>query len=224
MRRRSALLALLAALLAAAAAYPTAASASGDNAAVAINTKDNSSKFQFKFSLRNEAGDVVDNANAAYAYASCAYCDSTAIAIQIVLVSSHPSTFTPTNVSLSLNDQCSFCLTFSYAYQIVRQTDGPVRFTGTGHHQLNAIKHQIDDLKKQALTPDDLNTQLDAYVAQIKTILDTQLVPRGPGEPSNPPAPFTDTASVPATGPQPAGEYTGGAQAFMGGLAAATTP
>ncbi len=224
MRRRPALLVLLAALLAAAAAYPTAALAHGDNTVVAINTHDNSSQFKFRFDIRDEHDDVVDNANVAYAYASCEYCDSTAIAIQIVLVSSSPSTVTPTNLSLSLNEECSFCTTFSYAYQIVRGTNGPMRFTHTGRHQLDAIKHQIDDLKKQALTPDQLNGQLDAYVAQIKTILDTQLVPRGHGHPPSPPAPFTDTANLPATGPEPGGEHTGGAQAFMGGLAAATMP
>jgi len=215
---------MLATLLAAAAAYPTAALASGDNAAVAINTHDNSSTFAFKFGIRQEAGDVVDNTNVSFAYASCAYCDSSAIAIQIVLVSSHPSTVMPINLAYALNDNCSFCATFTYAYQIVRGTNGPVLFTGTGRSQIEAINKQIRGLKKEALTPDDLNARLDGYVGQMKSILDTELVPRGPGELENDPATVTDNAEFAPSGPDPTGMYTGGAQTFTGALGAATAP
>jgi len=224
MRRPAALLVTIAALFAAVAAYPVAASAGGDNAVVAINTRDDSSKFKFKFSVRNEGGDIVDNANVAFAYASCERCDSTAIAIQIVLVSSHPTTVTPTNLAYSVNENCSFCVSYAGAWQIVRGTDGPVRFTSDGRKQIEAIEHDIRDLKKQALTPDQVNSQLEAYVDQIHGILDTQLVPRGPGEPDNDPAALTDTADLDTPSTDPAGEYTGGVQEFMGALAAATTP
>jgi putative peptide zinc metalloprotease protein len=219
-----ALLVTIAALFAAAASYATAAYAGGDNAAVAINTRDDSSKFKFKFSVRNEAGDVVDNQNVAIAYASCERCDSTAIAIQIVLVSSHPSTVTPANVAFSLNENCSFCTSYAGAWQIVRGTDGPVRFTGDGRRQIEGIEHEIRDLKKQALTPDALDARLGTYVDEVRGILDTELVPRGPGEPENDPAALTDSADLAAPGSNPAGEYTGGVQDFMGALAAATTP
>jgi len=224
MRRPAAILATIAALFAAVAAYPTAASAGGDNAAVAINTRDDSSKFAFKFSVRNEAGDVVDNANVAFAYASCEQCDSTAIAIQIVLARNGASTVTPTNLAFSLNENCSLCVTYAGAWQIVRGTDGPVRFTGEGRREIEAVEKQIRDLKKQALTPDALDAQLKAYVDQIRGILATALVPRGPGEPENDPAAVTDAADLGAPIAAPAGEYTAGVQDFMGALAAATTP
>ena len=45
--------------------------AGGDNAAVAINTRDGSSLFRLAFKIRRVAGDIVDNQNAAVAYARC---------------------------------------------------------------------------------------------------------------------------------------------------------
>ena len=57
-----------------------------DNAAVAINTTDNSSVFDLAFSIRDVMNGVVDQTNTAVAYASCNSCRSVAIAIQIVLV------------------------------------------------------------------------------------------------------------------------------------------
>jgi hypothetical protein len=72
-RRLLLLLALLLALLLplAAPGQARAEDGGGDNAAVAINTKDGSSLFKFAFSIKKVLGEVVDNTNAAVAYASC---------------------------------------------------------------------------------------------------------------------------------------------------------
>lgn len=58
----------------------------GDNLAQAVNEEDGSSVFDFAFSIRRVAGEVVDEQNLAVAYASCVECQTVAIALQIVLV------------------------------------------------------------------------------------------------------------------------------------------
>ncbi len=68
---------------------------SGDNAAQAINEKAGSSVFDFAFSIRRVAGDVVDEQNSAVAYGSCVECQTVAIALQIVLVEGVPDSVTP---------------------------------------------------------------------------------------------------------------------------------
>ena len=58
----------------------------GDNAAVAINTKDGATVFKVAFAIRHVMNGVVDQTNGAVAYASCTDCTTVAIAIEIVLV------------------------------------------------------------------------------------------------------------------------------------------
>jgi putative peptide zinc metalloprotease protein len=175
---------LLAFLLAAGLALVQAgpATAGGDNAAIAINTKDGSSLFRLAFSIRKVAGDVVDNQNAAVAYSKCQRCKTTAIAIQIVLVTGTPSTVTPTNVAVAVNENCTLCETFASAYQFALSTGGPVRFTPEGRQELAAIRKALRDLRNEDLSPAELQTSVKALMGRLRTVLATQLVPTAPGD------------------------------------------
>jgi putative peptide zinc metalloprotease protein len=153
--------------------------ASGDNAAIAINTKDGASVFKFAFSIRNVAGEVVDETNAAVAYSSCEQCETTAIAIQIVLVTGSPSVVTPQNLAIAVNENCTLCETFAGAYQIVLGTGGPVRFTGEGRRRIAEITRSIRRLRREDLSPAELKARLDTLVADLKEVLQTELVPVG---------------------------------------------
>src|SRR5438552_268701 len=104
MRRRLGYVLALAAVAgtAAVAAFlrtPGAAHAAGDNVAVAINTQDGRSVFRVRMSIVRANGDVVTSANTAFAYASCTDCETTAIALQVVLVTNNASVITPTNLA-----------------------------------------------------------------------------------------------------------------------------
>jgi putative peptide zinc metalloprotease protein len=98
----------------------------GANCAVAVNTTDGASIFKLAFAIRHVAGDVVDQQNVAVAYSSCTDCRTVAIAIEIVLVDGSPSTVTPENVAVSLNENCSLCTSFAAAYQFVVGTGEPM--------------------------------------------------------------------------------------------------
>lgn len=183
---RRLLLILLAALAAVALALAAPGGARGDdenegrpqdNAAIAINTKDGSSLFRLAFSIRRVAGDVVDHQNVAFAYASCESCRTTAIAIQIVLVESSPSVVTPVNVAIALNENCTLCQTFASAYQFVVGTGGPVRFTAEGRREFAQIRRELRALRKEDLTPAELDARIQPLMERVKLVLDTQLVP-----------------------------------------------
>jgi putative peptide zinc metalloprotease protein len=152
---------------------------SGDNAAIAINTKSGSSLFKFAFSIREVAGDVVDQTNTAVAYASCEECQTTAIAIQVVLVTGDPSVVTPQNLAVAVNENCTLCETFAGAYQIVLGTGGPVRFTDEGRRRISEIRREIRRLRKEDLSPPELKAQLDTLVGELREVLRTELRPRG---------------------------------------------
>jgi putative peptide zinc metalloprotease protein len=172
---------IAAALLAAgfSAARPTFAHA-GDNAAIAINTKDGATVFRIAFAIRHVMGDVVDTTNAAVAYSSCTDCATVAIAIEIVLIQDNASVITPTNIAIAINELCSLCVTVAEAYQFVLTTGGAVHFDAEGNKTLAEIKNRLERLKHANLTIADLQAELDGIQAQIADVLANHLVRAGP--------------------------------------------
>jgi putative peptide zinc metalloprotease protein len=161
-------------------AVPLAAPAyAGDTTAVAINTKDGFDVFKLAFQIRRATGDVVDNGNAAVAYASCTSCQTVAIAIQVVLISGDASTVAPENLALAYNEDCSLCQTLASAYQFVLTAEGNVHFTAEGNQRLADIRKALLDLKKSDLTIDEIQTKLDALMDELADVLTNDLVPAG---------------------------------------------
>jgi putative peptide zinc metalloprotease protein len=176
----------------------------GTNSAIAVNTKDGSSLFKFAFDMRTVADGVVDQTNAAIAYASCNACKTVAVAIQIVFVTQAASVQTPTNVALAVNDQCTGCQTLATAYQFIVPTDGPVHFTKDGRKGLRYIITQVRALGRSELDVFEIQSRIDGLMKQLQAILSTQLV-RGPPEgdehqnDGNEPSPTTDATSPTST-------------------------
>jgi putative peptide zinc metalloprotease protein len=177
-----------------------------DNAAIAVVTNDQKSVFRFAFKIKPVSGDVVDQYNLAAAYASCTDCRATAIAIEIVLVEGSPHVFTPQNIALAINNQCTRCASYAGAYQIVSQHDGPVHFTAAGRGEIQQVRSEIRSLKKETITPFEIQARLDPLVAELQHVVDTELVP-GAGQDgdvngtdgedgSNPETPVPDGASA----------------------------
>jgi putative peptide zinc metalloprotease protein len=160
----------------------SAAHASGDNAAVAVNTKDGASIFRLAFSVRQVADSVVDNGNAAVAYASCTDCQTVALAFEVVLVRSDVDVFTPTNVAIAENVDCTACTTYASATQIVLPISGPVVLSSDGRDRLHELFKSLQELGKsdQPLDVDALNTQVQAASAELLDIFMHDLVAVGP--------------------------------------------
>ena len=193
----------LAALVAAAAwgVGPVFAQSTGsDNGAVAVNTRDNSFVFQFAFKVTRAGGDVVDAANGAAAVASCSYCETVAVAIQVVLVTGDPSTFTPTNVALAYNQGCNECTTLADAFQFVFGTGGlPAHLTAAGNRQLADIRRQYELLRQSSLPPDELQAKIVALANEVYQVFSTQLVTGPAATAGQQTAPTTSTVPSPST-------------------------
>jgi putative peptide zinc metalloprotease protein len=177
--------AALVAALGLAAVKPAAAlaeSAGGDTAAVAVNTKDGASIFKLAFAIKRVAGDVVDNSNAAVAFASCSNCRTVAISIQIVLVTDNPSTVTPQNLALAMNQKCTACETLATAYQFVFSTHGPVRFTQAGRKEIHVILQKLRDLRDSTEPVDQVQAEVDALMKRLALVLKNELVNVGKDE------------------------------------------
>lgn len=177
--RRRLFVPLLALALALSLAAP--ALAAKDNAAIAINNEDGSSLFRFAFDIHRTMNSVIDETNIALSYASCEGCQTVAVAIQIVLVSSSPDSVVPENVAISINEECVSCETMASAYQFVVGTGGKTKLDKAGRKQIKDIRKAFYDLAKEAeggtLTNAQIEARLIPLVDQIKSVLDTNVVP-----------------------------------------------
>ena len=180
--------AAVAVIAALALAVPAAASpalAAKDNAAIAINTKDGSSLFRFAFSVHRTMNQVIEETNIAVAYASCEACQTVAIAIQIVIVSSDPDAIAPQNVAFSINEQCISCDTMADAYQFVVGGSG-FELTKEGRKRIKEIRKAFYDLAKEAekegLTNAEIRERLLPLVEEIRVVLSDHVVPADTSE------------------------------------------
>lgn len=159
----------------------TAAHASGDNVAVAVNTDDGASVFRLAFSIKRVADSVVDNGNGAVAYASCTDCQTVALAFQVVLVRSDVDVFTPENVAIAENVDCTACTTYASATQIVLPIEGPAVLTQEGQQRLHDLYKSLQDLEKSdaPIDVDTLNATVQAANAELLSIFTEELRPVG---------------------------------------------
>ncbi len=151
-----------------------------DNTAIAINTKDGADLFRLAFSIdRLVTGEKDDPDNAAVAYSSCNACETTAIAIQFVIMTTPPEgEFSPTNLAIAINDQCQSCETVALAYQTIIFTDGPVKLSKEGKEQVKDIVDQLRALEDQDLPPAELDARTDTLVDQLGQVLNEELEPK----------------------------------------------
>jgi putative peptide zinc metalloprotease protein len=154
--------------------------AGGDTAAIAINTKDGADIFRIAFAIKRAMGDVVDNGNAAVAYASCTDCQTVAVSIQVVLLMNDPSVVTPTNLAIAINEECTLCETLASAYQVILSTDGPVRFTAEGHREIAAIRRELLAMRNAGLTIEEILIRLDGLMDRFFRVLMEEMVDTGP--------------------------------------------
>ena len=205
-----AVLALPTALIISAASSASADDAPGGDStsAVAVNTEDGASLFRLAFSIRQVADGLVDQDNSAYALASCADCQTVALAFQVVLVNGDADTVVPENRAVAYNDECVDCLTYASATQVILGYDGPVRFTADGRRRLHALRQSLLELETRIaeLSPAELQASVSAAKAELLAILDEELVEAGSAA-TGPDEPAT-TTSLPSTTTTTAGSTT----------------
>jgi putative peptide zinc metalloprotease protein len=180
--------------------------AGGDTTAIAINTKDGKDIFRIAFAIKRAMGDVVDNTNAAVAFASCTDCQTVAVSIQVVLMMNDPSIVTPTNLAIAINQECTLCETLASAYQVILTTDGPVKFTPEGRQEIATISRELRAMRHTGSTIAEILTRLDELMDRFFRVLMEEIVEVGPPESgSETAAPSTGEESSPSdtTSPSP---------------------
>lgn len=139
--------------------------------------------FDLALGLRENDSDTVDESNDATAYATCDECRAIAIAFQVVIVQSRPSTVVPQNVALAVNEACSGCSSLAIAHQFVVGKGQPARITKSGRRQLRAVAGDLLALERsyKRYTDAEIQARADRDAAKVRAILDAELVPVGGG-------------------------------------------
>ena len=189
----------------------------GDNLALAVNTVDGSSIIEFALSLIFSDGGTVDNANAAYALASCMECLTVAIAFQVVVILDSDNDIIPENVAAAINVACAACVTQAVALQLIVTLDEPLSEAEMA--RLEELWAELELLQRKAdkLPLDELYAQLAILQAEVDQLLDEAAAdddssdelgaaddPDAALEPSDPPVTDEPTESpTPSSSPSP---------------------
>src|SRR3954447_14926822 len=197
----------------------------GDNQAMSIVTTDGGTAYHVAFALVWANGDTADNANTAYAFASCVRCVAVAIAFQVVVVVGDAHVVTPENVAEAISYNCISCVTAALAVQLVLQV--PDQLSAAAMAALNRLWAQIMAWSKhlEGLTFAQIQAQLQHFETQIIAIIKPELVAAGAGATATPGAGGSASPSPGAT-TAPGAEPTATATATDGstGSSASSSP
>jgi putative peptide zinc metalloprotease protein len=199
----------------------------GDNQAMAVATKDNSTVYDVAFALVYADKDTVLNKNEAYAFADCKNCVAVAVAFQVVLIVGDAHVVAPENISAAVGYNCIRCVTAALAIQL--DVSIPGRPDASTTARLNALWAKIRAFGNhlKGLTFAEIHAKLVAFEKKILAIV--QPYARTTASPtigaSSPPA----GGSSPAAPGAPAGASTtpagsSAAQSSSEPAAQSTTP
>jgi hypothetical protein len=119
------------------------------------------------------AGDTVTSANIATAVnAGCVGCHSTAVAVQVLIVSGNPSTFTPGNVAGASNGGCDSCGAYAYARQHWIQTTKGAHLSGEGQLRVAMLRQEISNAAASILPSDAATDPLLTRDFALDALLD----------------------------------------------------
>lgn len=143
----------------------------GDNQAMAIATRDNSTVYDVAFALVYADQDTVLNKNEAYAFASCKKCVAVAVAFQVVLVVGDAHVVAPQNISAAVSYNCIRCVTAALAIQL--DVSIPSRPDASTAAALQALWAKIQAFGKhlRGLTFSQIRDKLIAYEKQILSVV-----------------------------------------------------
>jgi putative peptide zinc metalloprotease protein len=172
----------------------------GDNQAFAENTTDRSAVYDVAIAMVWVTGeDPVLNTNEAYAFASCADCVTVAVAFQVVVIVGDADVIVPQNLAGAVNYECFDCITAAIASQLVVTVDSM-----PGAEQQVALADIWDQVGAFAdsiptLPLAEVLTRLEAYKAEIVSVLESTAAPPAPS-PTAVPSPTPTATAVAAPG------------------------
>ena len=190
-----------------------------DNQAVAVADEDGETVYDVAFALIWADGTApVQTDNEAYALASCEGCTAVAVAFQVVLVVGEGASLAPANIAVAASADCTSCLTWSTAVQLLVTLDGPLGAEATARLEelWREVMAYAADLGSLPL--DEIQARLTSFEERVLAIVEDDQGPLAPTPTSSPtgtasasgsPTPTTSSTTTPSTGSSPSTSPTG---------------
>jgi hypothetical protein len=156
-----------------------------NNVVVAETSEDGATRVRSMLQVSTAGGPSVTSANiAAAASTACTGCSTTAVAVQVVLVSGTPSYFAPANFAGAVNAGCSSCGAFAYAWQYVPQVSRTVTLSPEARQRLADLRAAIADTAaaydpKVVEDAIAMDAALDKLTAELKSVVDEAIAGAG---------------------------------------------
>jgi len=153
-----------------------AAAGGGNNVVIVNNTGDAQTASRASARVSYDAADTVANTNTAIADSSaCTGCETVAVAMQVVIVETSPSTFVPANVAAATNGGCTSCVTEAYAFQHIVQPATPVTLSANAQQQLAELRSDASTIAASDVSFAERQAELQAVFDQMVNIVDTEM-------------------------------------------------
>ena len=173
---------------------------SQDAHAIVVNHGDDRYRYALTLKIVQVSGDVIDPQNAAVAVAAnCTDCETVAISLEGVLVYGDPSVFAPENIALAYNENCTNCQTLAAAYQEVVQSSDRVRISGEGRQQIASIRQDLESLRQENLTLQQIDDRVNADAGALLQVLRNDVFPVGKPSSASPSASSSSSSGGSAT-------------------------
>jgi hypothetical protein len=152
-----------------------------NNVVIAQTTADGSSLVRSGTQVSQTGGRSVASSNIADATATaCTGCDSTAVAVQVVLATGDIQYYTPGNAATAATAGCDSCGAFAYAWQYVLQVSRPVMLSAAAQQEIAQLRDEIASTAA-SIAPDsiaddqELQAELDSLTPQLKAVVDGEV-------------------------------------------------
>ena len=148
------------------------ATAGGANVVQVRNLTDGRMRFRASAQIKHAAGPVMDAANLALAYASCANCQTYAIALQIVVYDQTARQVAPQNAAVAMNAGCSYCYTVARAVQYAIPVMDPDRVPDRVSQLSQQFNAELRSIAQDTagLTTEQVDARVDAVIQQFQDL------------------------------------------------------
>lgn len=146
----------------------------GSNRVQVINKKDGKLRLKADLQLNRIPGPRVEPTNLAVAYASCADCQTIAIALQINLISRGASYVAPENLAVAVNYECTNCYTVARAIQYTYSVDDPTQVPPEVNEILKELDTELKAIRQAtALSIDEIEQRIEAVIARFTDLAES---------------------------------------------------
>jgi hypothetical protein len=188
----------------------------GKNIVQIQNRTDGSLRVDGRVDLSVAPGPNIAPVNMATALSSCKNCQTLAMALQVVMISSHTQYARPQNSAVAVNFACSGCTTIAVAYQYALTVDDPTQVPDSARRLVAQMKSELAGVQgTPGITLAQAEARFNAVIAQYQELignLDKQRQETSEDDtPNATPPPSASPGASPAAGASPSAAGSDGA-------------